>query len=48
MLERSGRIDRLGRDAIFLEVDDAVDHYLRARGAGNRGDDHEDGPPDGR
>jgi SulP family sulfate permease len=29
MLERSGLLDRLGPDAIFLEVDDAVRHYLR-------------------
>ncbi len=25
MLERSGIIDRIGADAIYLEVDDAVD-----------------------
>ena len=28
MLERSGLIDRIGDGAIFLEVDDAVEHYL--------------------
>ena len=27
-LERSGLVDRIGDDAIFLEVDDAVEHYL--------------------
>ena len=28
MLKRSGLIDRIGEDAIFFEVDDAVEHYL--------------------
>jgi SulP family sulfate permease len=31
VLERSGLIDRIGDDAIFLEVDDAVEHYLTTR-----------------
>ncbi len=33
MLERSGMLDRLGPEAVFLEVDDAVDAYRR-RGDG--------------
>ena len=28
MLERSGLLERVGKDHIFLEVDDAVTHYL--------------------
>ena len=28
MLERSGLLDRIGEDHVFLEVDDAVTHYL--------------------
>jgi len=32
MLKRSGLIDRLGEDAIFLEVDDAVEYYRAADG----------------
>jgi hypothetical protein len=31
-IERSELLDRIGRDAIFLEVDDAVQYY-RARSA---------------
>jgi SulP family sulfate permease len=31
MLERSGLIDRIGEDTIFLEVDDAVERYLTTR-----------------
>lgn len=31
MLERSGLLDRLGADHIFLEVDDAVHYYLHER-----------------
>jgi MFS superfamily sulfate permease-like transporter len=27
MLDRSGVLARIGEDAIFLEVDDAVEHY---------------------
>jgi SulP family sulfate permease len=30
MLERSGLLDRIGEEAIFLEVDDAVEHYRRS------------------
>jgi SulP family sulfate permease len=28
MLERSGLLDRIGKDHIFLEVDDAVNDFL--------------------
>jgi hypothetical protein len=28
MLERSGLLDRIGKDRIFLEVDDAVNDFL--------------------
>jgi SulP family sulfate permease len=37
MLERSGLLDRIGDDHIFLEVDDAVAHYLT---------DHDNGDTD--
>jgi SulP family sulfate permease len=32
MIERAGLRDRVGEHAVFLEVDDAVQHYLRASG----------------
>jgi SulP family sulfate permease len=37
MLKRSDVLDRVGQDAIFLEVDDAVEHYLAATPNANEG-----------
>jgi SulP family sulfate permease len=37
MIERSGLRDSLGEHAVFLEVDDAVDNYLRTRRAPDEG-----------
>jgi len=37
MLERCDLLDRVGRDAIFLEVDDAVEHYLAGQADGGGG-----------
>lgn len=32
MLDRGGLLDRIGRDNVYLEVDDAVEHYRRSAG----------------
>ncbi len=42
MFERSGLLARVGRDAIFLEVDDAVQHYRAVEGHEARDADSEE------
>jgi hypothetical protein len=35
LLQRSGLLERIGEDHIYLEVDDGVEHYLSQSDAGD-------------